>query len=325
MKRHHPILLVFVLCLFTSNPLVGSPVTEYGQLETREGKITAAKVDHPVQVKGLSLFWGNTGWGQEKQWTAENVRRFADDWGITIIRAAMGVEDSGGYLNVQEDGSYLIDVSNKERLITVVDAAIDAGIYVVIDWHSHHAEEHTESAKSFFDEMAQKYGQHDNVIFEIYNEPLNDIPWQDIKAYAEEVIPVIRKHSDNLILVGTRTWSQRVDEAAEDPISQYSNIAYVLHFYVASHGESVREHAKNAIQQGLPIFVSEWGFWGDSDKALYENDTGMSGSDWLDWLDSHQISWCAWAVSDKDEPSSLLKENGSSTVFGEFVKQRLNQ
>ena len=46
----------------------------------------------------------------------------------------MGVEDPGGYLDNQQ--------SNKKRLKTIVDAAIDEGIYVIIDWHSHNAEDH---------------------------------------------------------------------------------------------------------------------------------------------------------------------------------------
>lgn len=56
---------------------------------------------------------------------------------------------------------------------------------------------------------------------------------RDIKPYAEEVISVIRKHDpDNLIIVGTGTWSQDVNDAADDQLKD-ANVMYALHFMPA--------------------------------------------------------------------------------------------
>ena len=74
----------------------------------------------------------------------------------------MGVDDEGGYISNSS--------SNKNRVKTIVQEAIDNGLYVIIDWHSHHAEKYLQEAIGFFLEMAQLYEQYDNVI---YNEPLN--------------------------------------------------------------------------------------------------------------------------------------------------------
>ena len=94
---------------------------------------------------------------------------FPDDVG-------MGVEESGGYLE---------DSSNKQKVKTVVDAAINKGLYVIIDWHTSHAEDYETQAIQFFEEMATLYGDYDNVIYEIYNEPLQ-ISWDNIiKPYAD--------------------------------------------------------------------------------------------------------------------------------------------
>lgn len=64
-----------------------------------------------------------------------------------------------------------------------------------------------------------------------------DLGWSGtIKPYAQAVISAIRAiDPDNLIVVGTPTWSQDVDVAAADPIAG-TNIAYTLHFYAGTQG-----------------------------------------------------------------------------------------
>ena len=49
-------------------------------------------------------------------------------------------------------------------------------MYVLVDYHSHDAEKHPEQAIKFFETVARKYGQAPNLIYEIYNEPL-DTDW----------------------------------------------------------------------------------------------------------------------------------------------------
>jgi len=162
----------------------------------------------------------------------------------------MGVE-RGGYLDNPD--------AEKAKVIAVVDAAIAKGIYVIIDWHDHAAENHVEQAKTFFAEMAQKYGQYPNVIFETYNEPLQTSWAQVIKPYHEELVPVIRNYAQDIIIVlGTRTWSQDVDEAANDPVHG-TNLAYTLHFYAATHKGGLRDKAMYALNRGIALMVTEWG------------------------------------------------------------------
>ena len=121
--------------------------------------------------------------------------------------------------------------------------------------------------------MSRLYGGHTNVIYEVCNEPNGDVTWEQVKAYAEKIIGVIRANdAENLILVGSPTWSQRVDLAAADPITGYENILYTLHFYAATHKAPLRLVLERAVGAGLPVFVSEFGIHGSPTCELtYKN------------------------------------------------------
>lgn len=245
---------------------------------------------------GNSLFWSNNGWGGEKYYNADVVNWLKRDWKSNLVRVAMGVEESGAYL---QDPA-----GNKAKVRAVVDAAIANDMYVIIDWHTHHAEQYRDQAIAFFQDMARTYGNHPNVIYEIYNEPLQ-VSWSGtIKPYAEAVAGAIRSiDPDNLIIVGTPVWSQNVDDAARDPITRFKNIAYTLHFYAGSHGQGLRDRAQAALNNNAALFVTEWGSVGASgDGAANYGET----SAWIDFLKRNQISHANWALNDKAEGASAL-------------------
>ncbi|QXP53118.1 cellulase family glycosylhydrolase [Cellulophaga sp. HaHa_2_1] len=300
--------LFFTSLLFSSvvlqaqNYCSSTPVAVHGSLSVSGNKIVD-KNNNPVSFAGNSFFWSNTGWGAEKYYNADVVNWLASDWNTTIVRAAMGVEDSGGYLSNPTE--------NKNRVKAVVDAAIAKGIYVIIDWHSHHAEDNEAAAISFFQEMAQTYGNNPHVIYEIYNEPLQ-VSWSNtIKPYAERVSAAIRAiDPDNLIIVGTSTWSQDVDIASNDPITSTTNIAYTLHFYAATHKESLRQKAQTALNNGVALMVTEWG----SVEASGNGSVDTASTDaWMSFLATNNITHANWSLHDKSEGASVLNPGASTT------------
>lgn len=255
----------------------------------------------PGSVSGMSLFWDI--WGFEKYYSANTVGWLAKDWNAKLVRTAIAVEEGGSDSFMNNPGLH------KARVKAVVEAAIANDMYVIIDWHTHHVGGAiTNAAISFFTEMAQTYGNTPNVIFEIFNEPWDDVWWDSqIKPYALQVIPAIRNTgAKNLIIVGTRAWSQRVDEAAANRITGYDNIAYTLHFYAGSHGQWLRDTAQGALNSGIPLFVTEWG------SVNADGNGGVNSSEtwaWVDFMKKNNISNANWSVSDKAEGASALTPN----------------
>jgi len=298
------------------------PVSFYGKLKTNGGPYLRSSITgKAVQVKGVSFFWSQ--WTDGSVFYNENaVDRMAQDWKAEIVRAAYGAT---GY--AFDDSAAVV---NRKRIEAVVDAAIKNDIYVIIDWHSHkaHGAAETERAKKFFAYFAEKYKERDNVIFELYNEPLCKDPtinqppceyvaWQEIKEYAEKVKDEIRKYSENLILVGTPYYSQQIKQVVGNAIDD-PNLGYVLHFYAASHSLSSFSSDIIDVQSvaRLPIFVTEFGTTnadgGDPTKGNYNSHNATRTDEWLAFLNTRSISYVAWSLSQKYEGSAFFGETKST-------------
>ena len=267
-----------------------SIVNLYGQLSVN-GKNIVDQNGDIVVLRGMSLFWSQ--WGGA-YYNAETVKWLRDDWKCTIVRASMGIEGNGFLDNPEQEYA---------KVKTVIEACIDLGIYVLIDWHDHHAENHIEEAKAFFNRVSMDYGSYPNVIYEIYNEPLA-VSWKDVlKPYSEEIINTIRSNDqDNIIVVGTPNWSQDLEDVINEQINS-TNIAYSLHYYSSTHKQELRDKALLAINAGIPIFVSEWGMSEASGNGIIDME---SLNIWAKFLEDNNLSWCNWSLMNKDETSAAL-------------------
>jgi endoglucanase len=273
-----------------------TPVAVNGQLRVSGVQLVNVRGE-PAVLRGMSFGWHNF-W--PRFYNKDAVKYLGNDLKCSVVRAAMGVGTPNCYL---ENPAFAL-----QCVENVVDGAIDRGMYVIIDFHSHKL--HLEEAKSFFTQMAGKYGDTPNVIYEIWNEPDDTYSWPEVKAYAEEVIDAIRAvDPDNLILVGSPHWDQDIDAVAADPITGRTNILYTMHFYAATHGQWLRDRTDAAIAQGIPVFVSECA------GMEATGDGPIDIEEWkryLNWMEKNNISWVAWSVSDKDETCSMLLPDAKS-------------
>lgn len=285
-----------VICTFSSfKAPKNSPVAINGKLQVN-GTQLCNQNGEAIMLRGASFGWHNL-W--PRFYNAKAVAWLTTDWKCNVVRASMGVGLDDSYL---ENPEYAL-----KCMTNVIDGAIKQGIYVLIDFHSHKL--HTAEAKTFFSQMATKYKDAPNVIYEIWNEP-DYYTWPEVKAYSEELIKTIRAiDPDNIILVGSPHWDQDIHLVAEDPIKGQSNLMYTMHFYAGTHKQWLRDRTDAAMAKGIPIFVSECaGMEATGDGPVDE----VEWKAFLDWMEARKISWIVWSVSDKNETCSMLLPRASA-------------
>jgi len=286
-------------------PPAASPVAEHGQLSV-VGTQLVDRAGNPVQLKGVSSQWLNYE-SRNYPESKDGIAYARDHWKLSVIRAAMGTEAKGGYLSSAAGKSAMQDKVN-----TIIQNAIDLGIYVIVDWHTSAAVTATTTqqadAVAFFTDIAQRYGSTPNVIYEPFNEPRR-VTWAQIKPYHEAVVAAIRAvDPDNLIVLGTPTFSQDVDIAAQDPVAG-TNLLYTLHFYACTHKQPLRDKADAALALGAPLFITEFGATpsdggtpGNGDNIVCEDEA----NNWFSWMAANHVSGAGWKLDQCADTSCLL-------------------
>lgn len=265
-----------------------------------EGTRLAGPQGETVRLRGVSTH--GLAWFPEYV-SVESFRTLRDDWGANAVRLALYTGEYGGYCNG----------GDREALLAVVDkgvrAAEELGMYAIIDWHilsDGNPQTHQAEAVEFFSQMSQKYAQCDHVLYELCNEPQNS-PWSTvIKPYAQAVLPAIRQNDpDAVVIVGTNTWSQDVEEVIGDRLED-ENVMYAFHFYAATHKEPYREKVRRAVEAGVPVFVSECGLCDASGNGGVDRESARA---WFDLLREKEISFMAWSLCNKNETAALIRSD----------------
>ncbi len=304
-----------------------SIVEKNGKLRVEGGKLVNEAGDI-IQLRGMSthgMAWNTNTYNEQ------SLRVLVDDWGITLFRIAVYTHEWGGYCTEQWKTKDEYD----EEIDKLVCMCGKLGIYCIVDWHilnegSGDPNYTLLDAKNFWRKISKRYSNSKHVMYEICNEPNGPtVDWATVKQYAESVISEIRQNDPlTVIICGTPTWSQDVDEAALSPLP-YKNLMYALHFYAGTHGEALRQKADKALQQGLPIFVTEFGLsQADGNGGVFTEVC----DEWMKWMDTHHLSWANWSYSDVDESSAALqhgavKSRDWSRVSegGKYIREKLRR
>jgi len=254
----------------------------------------------PVQLRGFSshgLQWYPTYMNSRALLTTR-------DYGANMVRAAMYADSiHGGY---NQDTVFMN--WNRNMMYMTIENALSSDMYVIADWHllmDKTPLTYMQEASLFFDNLSKHYADEPGVLYEICNEPNGDVPWKDIKTYAEQVIPMIRNNNpDAIIIVGTPQYSMDLFSVIDDPL-EFENILYSYHFYTG-YNTAFQEILDLALEAGLPVFVTEWGIKRDRDSGELGLD---EASAFHNFLEKRNISWANWSLSNKEEDHAAIRSD----------------
>jgi len=264
------------------------PYVEGKYIKDYEGKI--------LQLKGVSVIDPeimNTKRGDKN--AASIITDAVNNYHANVIRIPVlpnpdsGEGTSGFFANPD---SYF-----NNHLNPVITVCKELGVYVIIDLHylsDYNADFRDNYIIPFWDYIAPKYKDSPNVIFEIFNEPINPDNWNTwLEVVAQPVVDKIRNHApNNLIIVGGPRWSQNMSGAADNPVKG-ENIIYTAHVY-PEHPSASWETNYGAIASKYPVFVTEWGY----EKGAVSPTSGTTsefGVPFSNWMREKELHWTAFS------------------------------
>jgi hypothetical protein len=197
-------------------------------------------------------------------------------------------------------------------LRTVVDYCGEKDVYVAIDWHGlTNTYDLIAQTNAFWTYMAPRFKDDTHVIYELFNEPINNIGsdsanWTSVKTDMEAWIDIVRASApDTLIFVGTPRWCQIIGPTAADPVSD-PNVVYITHIY-PYHWLSGNQYYRNSITAAAaahPVILGEWGFEPAASSAQQHLIGTISnyGQPLKEFVEGIEIGSIAWVASYNWEP-----------------------
>src|SRR5687768_8330839 len=205
------------------------------------GRFIKDPAGNTVILRGVSLIDVGVANTSGRGRTAIQLTNMATDnangWFARVVRFPVypnAIDMTPGW-NVNPDAYF------NNHLNPAIQNCVARQIYCIIDWH--YISDYNNSAvdtatRNFWNYVAPRYANTPNVIFELYNEPINPDNWSTWKTAAQPWVNIIRAAApNNLILIGGPRWSQNLSSAASDPFVG-SNLVYVAHIYPQQIGRA---------------------------------------------------------------------------------------
>jgi hypothetical protein len=257
-------------------------------------------------------------WRRGLTFTMDKVKAMKANVVRLMVNAELWQQDRDGYV--------------KSYLDPAVNYCAQVGLYCIIDWHlvEDYTSEATKRATAdFWAYVAPKYRDHEYILYEVYNEPVQPFDWGTWKRTAQPWVDLIRSHApDTVIIVGSPHWSQYTRFAADDPFNG-RNLVYSVHPYPIYKQDSW-EYVFGAAASRVPVFATEFGFIRSSaaeGTEYYGTRTGY-GEPFRNFLDNQHpnINWIAWVYDYEWMPPMIDRSYnllGGDDHMGEFIGQWL--
>lgn len=240
----------------------------------------------------------------------------------------------------------------KDKYIALLDEGIkyagDAGMYVIIDWHSignlktekFQNESYNTTRKEtmeFWDIMSEKYkDNHTVAFFELFNEPttyggkLGECTWGEWKQMNEEMIKVIRDNGAQTVpLVAGFNWAYDLTPVANDPVNA-EGIGYVSHPYPMKRPKPWEEKWTadwGFVAKKYPLILTEIGFCGEGERGAHVpviSDESY-GDAITNYTKQNSISYVVWVFDPQWAPMLIENWEFTPTRQGKYFKNTLGK
>lgn len=168
------------------------------------------------------------------------------DWGLSVEESYMTTIAEAGFDSVRipirwsghVDDNNIIDETFLNRIYEVVDWALSADLTVIINVHHYEAmmnnpEDEFENLVSLWEQIDSAFTVYpDTVVFELLNEPNNNLDYRLWNDYYPQLINLIRENNPTRVLiVGGDNWNS--PDALENLVlpDDTDNLLLTFHFY----------------------------------------------------------------------------------------------
>lgn len=274
---------------------------------------------------------------------ASTFTLLATDWRASLVRLSV------------HPGLWRARPSEVVAAIRVaVSAALEEGLRVILDWHaigwpgkafeqpdpawglpSDLYDTDPALAFAFWSEMATLYGDRRDVLFELWNEPVDlertgeerpfGADWDRLRPLWQSMVQSLRARASNPILVSGGSWAADLTGVRAKTIED-ENVGYAWHVYPGTGGGNPERWngLLDDLDRSAPVFVTEWGFGGR--PGHLRGTSGGFGSAFAEgFLERRRLNWTAWCWHPAWEPTLVEQDWRTPTVYGAFVRGLLTR
>ncbi len=249
-------------------------------------------------------------------------------WGRDLFHAARSLGSDIVRIPVHPAAWRQLGETEHLRLLDqAVGWCVDAGLYVILDWHSmgnlhtgvFQATKYQSSLQEtvgFWETIAKHFaGCTALAFYELFNEPTHfrgkfgEMSWTQWREINERIIHAIRRWDEEVIpLVAGFDWAYELTQLRYEPI-RARGIAYTTHPYACKRPEpwEARWEENFAFAASTyPLIATEFGFSAVDEDINCSSHYGMRITR---FLEQRGISWIAWCFDTDWQPPMLESFN----------------
>ena len=285
-------------------------------------------------------------WNPAGEHVEESVNRAINEWQVNLIRLPLAQDHWFGKRTNQMDGG----ASYRALVDRLVDTCAAGRVYIDLDLHwsdcgrwmneggtlGQHSMPDKNSI-TFWQDLATRYKNQPNVIFDLYNEPhdvsfavwrdggtVTNTPEHKKPGHAKVIYEAVGMQTlydtvraagaTNLVAAGGLNWAYDLSGVLRGYGIKGTNLIYETHPY-----QNKTNWDKNFGDPSwkYPVYIGEWGF-----SAHTTNGLGYAQS-LMQYARKHKLPWTAWDMHVTAGPPLIKNWDYEPTVSGQFVKEQL--